>query len=99
MEEHRVGEFLKELEKSPNLITKTFLYVVMVTALRSGSLSNARWSWVDSQTNTLNIPSKHMKSRNSFRCPLPSQAMNALKALKKITGGKGGDYIFYWDEW
>ena len=57
LEEHRVGELLKALEQSPNLITKTFLYVVMVTALRSGSLSNARWSWIDSQTNTLNIPS------------------------------------------
>ena len=94
LEEHRVGEFLKELEKSPNLITKTFLFVVMITALRSGSLSNARWSWIDSQTSTLNIPSEHMKSRSSFRCPLPSQAIDALNKLKKITGCKSGDYIF-----
>ena len=94
LEEHRVGELLKALEQSPNLITKTFLYVVMVTALRSGSLSNARWSWIDSQTNTLNIPSEHMKSRNSFRCPLPTQAAEGLNTLKKITGGNPSDYIF-----
>jgi len=94
LEEHRVGELLKALEQSPNLITKTFLYIVMVTALRSGSLSNAKWSWIDSQTNTLNVPSEHMKSRNSFRCPLPTQAVEALNALKKITGGNSSDYIF-----
>ena len=94
LEEHRVGELLKALEQSPNLITKTFLYVVMVTALRSGSLSNAKWSWIDSQTNTLNIPSEHMKSRNSFRCPLPIQAVEALNRLTKITGDRSNDYIF-----
>lgn len=94
LEEHRVGELLKALEQSPNLITKTFLYVVMVTALRSGSLANARWSWIDSQTNTLKVPSEHMKSRNGFRCPLPTQAVEALNALKKITGGNSSDYIF-----
>ena len=42
--EHRVGEFLNALDKDrkSSLIIQTFLYVVMVTGLRTGSLANAK---------------------------------------------------------
>ena len=94
LDEHRVGDFLKDLDKEHNLIVRTFLYVVMVTALRTGSLNQARWSWLDNKTNTLNIPSEHMKSRQSFRCPIPSQAMKRLSGLKDLTNGSSNDFIF-----
>jgi integrase len=94
--EHRVGEFLNALDKDrkSSLIIQTFLYVVMVTGLRTGSLANAKWSWLDSKTNTLHIPSLHMKGRVSFRCPLPTQAIVKLNALKTFLNGKSKDYIF-----
>jgi len=94
LEEHRVGEFLTALDLEKNLIVKTFLYTVMVTALRTGSLNQARWSWVDKKTNTLNIPSENMKGRQSFRCPIPKQAMTKLIALQAITNRKGRNFIF-----
>ena len=94
--EHRVGEFLNALDKDrkSSLIIQTFLYVVMVTGLRTGSLANAKWSWLDSKTNTLHIPSLHMKGRVSFRCPLPNQAIVKLNVLKTFLNGKSQDYIF-----
>jgi integrase len=95
LEEHRVGEFLTALEndKESGLTIRTFVYVVMVTALRTGSLANAKWKWLDSKANTLTIPSLYMKGRQSFRCPLPKQAMDKLNALKALLG-KNSIYIF-----
>jgi len=94
--EDRVGEFLSKLDMDRESGTpiRTFVYVLMITALRNSSLSNAKWSWLDSKTNTLNIPSIHMKGRVSFRCPLPKQCMKKLNALKTLLNSKGKDYIF-----
>jgi len=94
LEESVMGDFLKGLVNEPNLVATTLLYVITVTALRTGSLRNSRWSWLDTKTNTLNVPSQHMKGRVNFRCPLPKQAMVKLMTLKKFTGGMGDDYIF-----
>ena len=96
LEEYRVGEFLDMLEQdgASGLTIKTFVYVVMLTALRSGSLANAKWSWLDEKTNTLVIPSIFMKGRQKFRCPIPKQAMVKLKGLKMLLSGKPNDYIF-----
>jgi len=96
LEEHRVGEFLDMLEQdgTSGLTIKTFVYVVMLTALRTGSLANAKWSWLDLKTNTLSIPSLHMKGRVGFRCPMPKQCMKKLNALKTLLNGKPNGYIF-----
>ena len=96
LEEHRVGEFISALDRDreSGLITRTFLYVVMVTGLRTGSLANAQWKWLDSKTNTLHVPSMFMKGRQGFRCPLPKQAMIKLNALRTFLNSKSTDYIF-----
>ena len=93
LEEHRIGEFQSLLKKSNNEYIKVFLYIILLTALRTGSLREARWSWYDKQLGVLNIPSNSMKSREAFICPLPTQAMQALDELKAF-GGKSNDYIF-----
>jgi len=96
LDESRVGEFIKKLEAYPNLFINTFLYVIMITALRTNSLRNAKWKWLDIKTNTLVIPAEFMKGRESFRCPIPKKAMTKLKALKQLGKGqgKGDEYIF-----
>jgi integrase len=93
LEESVMGDFLLGLIKEPNLVVTTLLYLITVTALRTGSARNARWSWLDTKTNTLTVPGQYMKGRVSFRCPLPKQAMVKLMALKNFTGSKQG-YIF-----
>jgi integrase len=94
LKEKRVGEFLHLLQKSTNEFVKTFLYVILLTALRSGSLRRAQWSWYDSQSGVLNIPSNAMKSREAFICPLPAQAIQALDKLRILMAGEDSDYIF-----
>ncbi len=93
LEEHRIGEFQSLLKRSNNEYIKIFLYIILLTALRTGSLREARWSWYDKQLGVLNIPSNSMKSREAFICPLPTQAMQVLDELKAF-GGKSNDYIF-----
>ena len=94
LEEHKVGEFLTKLDRYPNEFVKTFLKVVMLTALRPGSIRKARWSWYNTQEKILNIPGAHMKNGEDFRCPLPTQAIQALDDLKILSGGKQSTYIF-----
>jgi integrase len=94
LEEHRIGEFLHLLGKSSNEFVKAFLYIILLTALRSGSLREAKWSWYDSKLGVLNIPSDSMKSREAFICPLPNQAIEALNELKKFVDGTSNNYIF-----
>jgi len=93
LEEQRVGEFIHLLKDSSNEFVKVFLYIILLTALRSGSLREAKWSWYDKKNGVLNIPSNAMKSREAFICPLPTQAIKYLDDLK-LLGGKSKDYIF-----
>jgi integrase len=94
LDEHRVGEFLSKLDKHHNEFTKAFLKVNMLTALRVGSLREAKWSWYNDKTKVMNIPGAFMKSGEDFRCPLPTQAIKALEDLKLLSGGKKDSYIF-----
>lgn len=93
LEEHRVGEFLHKLDSFQNQITRTYLYTIMMTALRSNSLRQAKWSWIG-DTGVMTIPSEHMKSREKFRCPIPKQALKRLQDLKTALNSKQSDYIF-----
>ena len=93
LEEHRVGEFLHKLDAFQNQITRTYLYTIMMTALRANSLRQAKWSWIGN-TGIMTIPSEHMKGREKFRCPIPKQALKRLQDLKKILNPKQSDYIF-----
>ena len=57
----------------------------MLTALRPGSIRKARWSWYNTQEKILNIPGAYMKNGEDFRCPLPTQAIQALDDLKILS--------------
>lgn len=65
--------------------TRAALKLAAWTALRSRSLRSARWEWL--QGDVLTIPAEFMKGRKAFRCPLPSQAMAEIEALRPINGG------------
>jgi len=93
LEEHRVGEFLHKLDSFQNQITRTFLYTIMMTALRANSLRQAKWSWIGN-TGIMTIPSEHMKGREKFRCPIPKQTLKRLQDLKTALNPKQSDYIF-----
>ena len=100
LNENKVGQFLKALDEDrvSGEIVRTFIYVLMVTGLRTASLRNAKWSWLDSDTNTLSIPDMSMKNRQPFKCPLPKQAITKLNAIKTLLNSKSKNYIFEGDK-
>lgn len=92
LEEHKVGEFAFSLKQCPKEHQVLFIYILMVTALRVGSLRFARWAWLNNSV--LKIPKEFMKSGKAFLCPLPSQAVSALNAIKEKYGWRNNDFIF-----
>lgn len=89
----QVGEFLDKNNQYPNIYIKSYLYVMLTTALRVTSLRKVTWGMYDKKTNAFHIPSENMKGRKFFRCPLPSQAIPILDELRK-EGGKPNEIIF-----
>ena len=92
LEEDKVGEFIYNLRKNPKEHQIGFIYLLMVTALRVGSLRFAKWNWLNNSV--LVIPKEFMKSGKSFSCPLPSQAVAVLNKIKDTYGWRNNDYIF-----
>lgn len=71
------------------------LRLVVLTALRSGEVRQARWSWLsfDGQAPTLTIPGEAMKGRRSdevrpHRVPLAPAAVDVLAAAYVFSTGK-----------
>lgn len=92
--EYRVGELKILLSKRENIVSDTYLYILMVTGLRPGSLLNAKWSWW-TEDSVLHIPGKFMKDGENFRCPLPKQAQVELKLLSNhVVDNKPNAFIF-----
>ena len=89
----QVGEFLDKNNQYPNIYIKSYLYVMLTTALRVTSLRKTTWGMYDKKTNAFHIPSENMKGRKFFRCPLPSQAIPILDELRK-EGDKPNEIIF-----
>lgn len=79
-----IGHFLYLLDKYDNPINKVFLYVVWNTGLRSNSLRQLRWSWIDKRESAINIPREFVKTRTPFKCPLPPKALQMIESLRGI---------------
>ena len=92
LEEHRVGEFINALDSVSKDHQTAFIYILMVTALRVGSLRFAKWSWLNGAT--LTIPKDFMKNREKFVCPLPKQALLILNNINNKYSPRNNEYIF-----
>jgi integrase len=79
----RLPAFVAALDKMPGLGALA-LRLVVLTALRSGEVRNARWSWLSFDgTPTLTIPGEAMKGKKSdevlpHRVPLTPAALDTL---------------------
>jgi integrase len=72
-------------------ITKLGLTILVLTFVRTGELRFAKWSEFENLDGTeplWRIPAERMKLRRPHLVPLSSQAVSALKALRKLTGKK-----------
>jgi integrase len=81
----QMGEFMSKLRSNPSLSAKA-LELLILTAVRSGSVRNAEWSEIDLGNALWIIPVEHTKARQEHRVPLQAQAIKLLKSLPKLAG-------------
>ncbi|TCG08623.1 integrase [Paraburkholderia steynii] len=91
--EPELPDFLRALEKSTSrLIAYVAAWMTIWTASRPGMVRYAEWTEVDLDGALWTISAEKMKMRRSHVTPLPSQLVNALGELKKLTGRH--QYVF-----
>ncbi|WP_417282887.1 tyrosine-type recombinase/integrase [Comamonas sp.] len=85
--------FYQNLEKvgtTPSI--RAACKLLLLTLLRKGELTNAKWADVNFTEGTLTIPAARMKARRPHIVFLAQQAMDLLAALKMFAGSS--DYVF-----
>lgn len=93
----KLGEFLIKMDKySGGPSARTAVYLTPILFLRQGTLRQLRWEHYNEDHRRLEIPANIMKNNKPFVVPLPSQAIEALNELRKITGPDG--YVFSFDD-
>ncbi|MEP6908061.1 MAG: tyrosine-type recombinase/integrase, partial [Pseudoxanthomonas sp.] len=86
-------EFLGKLQAFPGgQETLIAMRLLMLTFVRTGELRGAKWSEIDFDTATWRVPAERMKMQQPHIVPLSTQAVEALLAIKEITGK--GELIF-----
>ena len=81
----QIGDFISKLRSNPSLSAKA-LELLILTAVRSGSVRNAEWTEIDFDNSLWVIPPEHTKSRKEHRVPLQPQATKLLKSLNRSSG-------------
>jgi integrase len=66
--------------------TKIAIHLLVLTGVRPGELRQAPWNEFDLDAATWTIPAARMKARRPHIVPLPTQAVDLLRDLQKITG-------------
>ena len=93
LSKEEIGLFYRSLEKvgtTPSI--RAACKLLLLTLLRKGELTNAKWADVNFTEGTLTIPAARMKARRPHIVFLAQQAMDLLTALKMFAGGS--DYVF-----
>ncbi len=106
-DEATLGELLRAIDgyiHSP--IIRSALKFVSIIPLRAENLATLKWSYIDFEKKILTIPRSEMKVKKKsfpdFSLPLPTQAIEILKEIKKIQVGVFGystDTIKYINRW
>ena len=85
-----VQEVLRRGEGAPaHPVTKLALRLLALTAIRPGELRGARWDELqdlDGERPRWVIPAERMKMKKEHEVPLSRQAVEAIKALKPLSG-------------
>ncbi|OHV09998.1 tyrosine-type recombinase/integrase [Kushneria phosphatilytica] len=67
-------------------LVQTGLKLLTLTAVRPGELRWARWDEFDLEAAIWKIPAERMKMARPHSVPLPCQALQCLRELRKVTG-------------
>jgi integrase len=88
-----IGELLRALHGyKGSFITLCALRLAPLVFVRPGELRRANWSEIDLDAAEWRIPAHKMKSRAVHIVPLSKQAVEILRELQPLTGGK--QYVF-----
>lgn len=88
-----IPDFLKAVEESKgSKQTKIASKLLLLTILRKQELLAARWSELDLDGATWEIPAERMKNGLPHIVPLSAQVVSLFRAMKEETGGK--DFVF-----
>lgn len=88
-----IGLFYQYLERvgtTPSI--RVAAKLLLLTMLRKGELTQAKWEEVNFAEGTLTVPASRMKGRRPHVVFLSSQALDLLVALKTFAGGS--EYVF-----
>ncbi len=87
--EDDLPEFLAKLEAyDGSKVTRLAIRLLALTFVRTGELRAAKWPEFDFTKHEWRIPAERMKSRAEHIVPLSTQAIDALRQLKEITGNR-----------
>lgn len=83
-----VPALVNQLYGEKSLSAKMLLFTIF-TAVRTGTVVEARWSQIDLSEATWTIPAKLMKTKVRFKVPLAKEVAKLLKTVKQVS-----DYVF-----
>jgi len=88
-----LGNFLLAIEgaKSSDLLTRTALWLLVLTWCRTAEIIGAKWSEFDLTNGVWTIPAERMKAREPHVVYLSAQAIHRLEELPRISGS---EYLF-----
>ncbi len=83
-------DFLAKLAAySGDVHTVQALRLLMLTATRPGEMRGARWAEFGLDAALWIIPAERMKMRSEHRVPLSAQALEVLRTMEPLSGGRG----------
>jgi integrase len=84
-----IGQLLRDLaEYERNFQTVAAFRLMWLTLCRPSEVIEARWSEFDLDSAIWRIPAERMKTRKAHAVPLPTQAVELLRAVYGVTGGR-----------
>lgn len=87
LESAEIGQLLRDVEgHGGRHETITAFHLMWLTLCRPSEVVEARWSEFDLEAALWRIPAERMKKRKDHVVPLPTQAVEMLRALQGLTG-------------
>ena len=83
------GAVVRVRESTANTLTKLAFEFLVLTASRSGEVRTAKWSEIDWDAATWEVPAARMKARRPHRVPLSCRAMEILREASRFGDGQG----------
>ena len=92
----QLPKFFEDLERNEPgaaVVTLLAVKVLVMTFLRGGSLTPARWEEFDMKKDLWTIPAERMKTGREHQVPLSNQLKDVLDKLRQFNGEQ--EYVFF----